>query len=119
MAHQYKSKLEGSMGLLLETMGVPYSYEPHRLPYTKRHHYLPDFWVEKFGFYIETKGRFLPADRKKHKLIKEQHPEVDIRFAFSNPNQRLSKKSRTRYWEWCEKNDFLWCGKKVPREWFS
>ena len=34
------------------------------------------------GIIIETKGAFNSADRKKHKLIKEQHPELDIRFMF-------------------------------------
>ena len=33
------------------------------------------------------------ADRKKHLLIKEQHPELDIRFVFSRAGNKLSSKS--------------------------
>lgn len=114
----YKSKLEKSMGHLLDAMGVPYSYEPLRIPYVKEHYYTPDFYIEE-KYFIETKGRFLPVDRKKHLLIKEQHPEIDLRFAFQNPNGRLSKHSKTTYAEWCERHGFQWSGKKIPRKWFS
>lgn len=117
----YKNKLESSMGLLLQSAGVPFSYEKVRVPYTKEHYYLPDFFVlaNSWGesFYIETKGRFLPCDRKKHLLIQAQHPELDIRFAFSQPKARLSKRSKTTYAEWCEKHGFLYCGKVLPKTW--
>ena len=46
---------------------------------------------------IETKGRFVTADRQKMLLVKEQYPDLDIRFVFSNPNSRISKKSKTTY----------------------
>jgi len=115
----YRSKLERGMGRLLEDEGVPFSYEPTRIKYKKDHTYLPDFYIESKGYYIETKGRFLPSDRAKHLLIKEQNPDVEIRFVFQNPNARLSKKSKTTYSQWCEKHGYLWSGKKVPRSWFS
>jgi len=118
MPAAYKSKLEKNMGHLLETMGVPYSYEPLRIPYVKQHYYLPDFYINE-EYFIETKGRFLGIDRKKHLLVREQNPDIDIRFAFQNPKARLNKHSKTTYGEWCEKHGFQWCGKKVPRSWFS
>ena len=51
---------------------------------------------------METKGNFNSADRKKHKLIKAQHPEYDIRFIFSNSKTRIGKKSQTTYGKWCD-----------------
>jgi hypothetical protein len=114
----YKSKLEKGMGCLLETAGIPFSYEPTRLPYLKKHHYTPDFWLDEQNFFIETKGRFLPQDRTKHLLVRELNPHIDIRFVFQQPNNKLSKKSQTTYAEWCDKHGFLWSGKKLPKEWF-
>lgn len=118
MPAAYKSKLEKNMGCLLETMGIPYSYEPLRIPYVKQHYYLPDFYINE-EYFIETKGRFLGIDRKKHLLVREQNPDIDIRFAFQNPKARLNKNSKTTYGDWCDKHGFQWCGKKVPRKWFS
>jgi hypothetical protein len=114
----YKSKLERDMGRLLDAMGVPYSYESCRIPYVKEHYYLPDFHIDN-TYFIETKGRFLPVDRKKHLLLKSQHPDLDLRFAFQNPKGKLNKKSKTTYAEWCERHGFEWCGKKIPKAWFS
>ena len=125
---QYRSRLEKQMGQFLTQLGVPFAFEPHRIPFKKEHQYLPDFFLEGYGFYIETKGRFVSTDRRKHKeivdrkkhlLIKEQHPEIDIRFAFQNPNAKLSKKSRTSCGQWCDRHGFKWCGRKVPPSWFS
>ena len=68
---------------------------------------------------METKGRFVTADRKKHKLIKEQHPDIDIRFVFSNSKTRISKTSKTKYGKWCELNGFKYADKVVPDEWLK
>ena len=68
---------------------------------------------------IETKGRFVTADRQKHILIKEQHPELDIRFLFQNARSRISKTSRTTYADWCRKHGFLFADKVVPEEWLK
>jgi len=79
---------------------------------------LPDFKLPN-GIIVETKGRFVLADRKKHKLIKEQHPELDIRFVFSNSNTKISKKSKTTYGAWCEKLGILYADKTIPEEWLK
>lgn len=107
------------MGCLLENAGIPFSYEPTRLAYLKKHTYLPDFWLDKQNFFIETKGYFLPQDRTKHLLVREQNPNTDVRFVFQQPNNKLSKRSRTTYAEWCDKHGFLWSGTKLPKSWFS
>jgi len=62
---------------------------------------------------------FTPTDRRKHILIQKQHPELDIRFVFTNSNKKLNKKSKTTYAKWCEKHEFLYATKVIPKEWLS
>jgi len=102
-------------------MGVPFSYESHVIRYVKpvtKHRYTPDFFLANY-IVIESKGRFLPEDRKKHLLVKEQHPDLDIRFVFSNANSRINKTSTTTYAMWCEKNGFLYANKMIPQAWID
>lgn len=106
----------------LEGKGIRYEYEPKesKMPYTpKTRVYLPDFVLPN-GVILESKGRLTSDDRVKHLLLKEQHPDADIRFVFKVDN-KLSPKSPTRYSEWCEKNGFPYCfiGDGVPDEWLS
>lgn len=117
----YRSGLEERVADQLERAGLPAEYEQHALRYTKpakEHRYIPDF-VLPGNIVIETKGRFLTDDRQKHKLIKAQHPELDIRFVFSNSKQRISKTSSTTYAKWCEDNGFKYADKTVPKEWIE
>ena len=82
------------------------------------HTYTPDFQLPN-GIIIETKGRFVASDRKKHLLVKKQHPELDIRFIFQNAKGRINKGSKTTYADWCVKNGFLYADKEIPYEWFK
>lgn len=79
--------------------------------------YLPDFILPN-GIIVEAKGYFDASDRTKHLQIKQQHPGLDIRFVFSNPKGRLSKRSRTTYGDWCRKHGFLYAKGVIPDEWF-
>ena len=121
----YRSGLELSMAEQLDQEGVYWKYEAYRFPYEpKIQHYTPDFSIggreqDAKEIHIETKGRFLAKDRTKHLLIQEQFPCMDIRFVFTNPNQKLYKGSRTTYGEWCEKHGFKYAKKSIPREWFN
>ncbi|MBZ5882545.1 endonuclease I, partial [Escherichia coli] len=58
-------------------------------------------------------------DRQKHLLINAQHPELDIRFVFSNPKARISKTSQTTYADWCERHGFKYAAKVIPQEWID
>lgn len=80
--------------------------------------YHPDFQLPN-GILIECKGWFRPQDRSKHLCIKSQHPELDICFVFSNPDARLSKKSKTTYAQWCRTHGFKFGKKFVPLEWLD
>lgn len=84
----------------------------------RKSRYTADFQLPN-GIIIETKGRFVTADRQKHLLIKQQHPHLDIRFVFSNSRSRISKRSRTTYAMWCERNGFKYADRRVPDEWLA
>lgn len=102
-------------------LGAFAEYEPHWIEYerpTKPAKYRPDFKL-KNGIYIEVKGWFKTEDRQKHLLIKYQHPELDIRFVFSNPQTKIGKQSKTTYAQWCERNGFQYAKGVVPKEWLD
>lgn len=80
--------------------------------------YTPDFTLPN-KVILEAKGRMTGRDRKKMLLVKEQHPDRDIRFVFMYPKNKLSAKSNTRYWQWAEKHGFPWCGPEIPKEWLE
>jgi hypothetical protein len=117
----YRSGLEEDVCNALTQLGVEYEYEKLKIRYLQpstERQYTPDIVLEN-GIIIETKGRFLIADRKKHILIKRQHPHLDIRFVFSNSKQKLNKASRTSYADWCIKNGFQYADKEVPVHWIK
>lgn len=119
--HGWRSGLEETIAKQLEALKVTYKYEELKLSYTvpaTKHTYTPDFQLPN-GIIIETKGRFLVADRKKHLYVKEQHPELDIRFVFSNPKAKISKTSKTTYADWCDKHGFKYAAKLIPEEWIN
>jgi len=114
----YRSGLEKVIGEQLASTGLKWEFECTKIPYIgKPHTYTPDFKIG--NVYIETKGRFLPKDRAKHLLIKEQHPELDIRFVFNNPQAKLNKGSKTTYAEWCIKYGFSYAKGVIPDSWIS
>lgn len=117
----FRSGLEERIAQELLEQGVPFEYETQIIEYTKpakKAKYKPDFILGN-GIIIETKGRFLTADRQKHLLIKSQRPELDIRFVFSNSNSKISKKSKTTYAMWCERNGFKYADGFIPKEWLN
>ena len=122
LKYGFRSGLEISISEELDANKVKYQYEKVKLTYVKpqqAHTYTPDFYLEAHDFYIETKGLFTSADRQKMRLIKEQHPDKDIRIIFSNSRSRISKKSKTTYAMWCEKYKFKYADKHIPLEWLN
>ena len=121
----WRSGLEESLASDLHSRGVDFEYEQHRLAYqvpTRTAHYTPDFYVTtKSGkvIVVESKGRFVTADRQKMLLVKAQHPHLDIRMVFSNPNTKISKQSSTTYGKWCEKHGFKYAKGLVPESWLN
>ena len=115
----YRSGLEAKIMRMLIEAGINAKYEPGRIPYTVAPKtYTPDFILPN-GIVIETKGYFLSADRTKHLAIKAQYPNIDLRFIFQNPKQRLNKTSHTTYEAWCKKHGFAYASKRIPTEWLT
>ena len=120
-AKGYRSGLEVGLAESLTHVGIDGEYEQHKIKYTKpatNHTYTPDFRLPN-GIFIETKGRFVAEDRKKHVLIKNQHPELDIRFVFQNSKNKIRKGSNTTYADWCEKYGFQYADKTIPETWLN
>lgn len=131
----YKSGLENDVGKALAKKHVPFDYEPKwgKISYVvpaKERKYTPDFYITtKSGkqIIVETKGLWDARDREKHRLIKEQHPELDIRFVFSRSKAKISKRSKTTYADICEGKgrgpfkDLTWkyADKVIPDEWLE
>jgi hypothetical protein len=122
----YRSGLEETLSRQIAEAGLPVVYEPKadKVSYTwpeRQSTYLPDFKLPKPGgyFYVEAKGYWQVDDRQKHLLIRDQHPEIDIRFVFSNQNARLYKGSPTTYAQWCDKHGFEYANKSIPTEWLT
>ena len=120
----YRSGLEDSIGDQIRKANLEVSYETDKIKFThppRQSTYTPDFKLPKQGgfFYIETKGRFVTADRHKHLLIKQQHPNLDIRFVFSNQNSKIYKGSKTTYADFCKKNGFKFAHRFIPEDWLK
>lgn len=120
LAEGYKSGLEDVIAAQIMSRGYEANYETLRLPFVQpaqKRHYKPDFQLPN-GIIVETKGRFMTKDRQKHLWVKEAHPDLDIRFVFSNSRSRIRKGSPTTYADWCIKNGFLYADKLIPEDWF-
>lgn len=121
MRAAYRSGLEASVALLLTASGVQFEFESLKVPFeqpAKARKYTPDFILPN-GIILETKGMFTTEDRQKHLWVKAQHPDLDIRFVFSNARGKLRKGSPTTYADWAENNGFKWAHKEPPKEWLT
>jgi hypothetical protein len=119
--HGWRSGLEEKVGAFLASHGVDYAYEETTLRYNvppRPAKYTPDFILPN-GIIIETKGRWLTADRQKMALVKEQHPALDIRMVFSRSKATISKTSATTYAMWCVKHGFPYADRFPPEAWLS
>lgn len=119
-AQGYRSGLEVALAKQLEAAAIPFDYEKLTIPWVpkpKKRRYTPDYVLLKNGIIVESKGRFITADRSKHKEVKEQHPDLDIRFVFSSSKTRISKQSQTTYAMWCVTHGFQYADKVIPAAW--
>ena len=113
----FRSRLEEQVSDLLCELGIDYEYEPTKVSYQIQHFYTPDFLLPNH-VYLETKGYWDAADRRKMKAVKKQNPDLDIRMVFQNPYNKISKKSKTTYAQWCERHGIPWTSwVNIPMEW--
>jgi len=120
LRHGYRSGLENLVLDSLKERKCNAKYECLKIEWEDLAYrtYTPDFLLPN-GIIIETKGRFTPEDRMKHLAIKKQHPEIDIRFVFTNSRAKLRKGAKSSYGDWCAKHGFLYADKDVPQEWLD
>lgn len=120
-SHGHRSGLEDKISAQLKAFVEDENYECGQIVYKipeSVHTYTPDFILPN-GIIIEAKGLWETKDRQKHLYIKEQYPNLDIRFVFSNPRNKLYKGSNTTYAEWCDVHGFKWASKLIPASWFT
>ena len=121
LAHGFRSGLEERVSEQLAFLNILDCYEIKKIPFVqpaKNRNYTPDFWLPN-GIIVETKGVFTVQDRQKHLLIKEQYPDLDLRFVFSNSKNKLRKGSKTTYADWCNKYGFIFADQLIPEQWIN
>ena len=116
----YRSGLEDTVATYLREHKVKFLYEKVKIEWEDLAYrtYTPDFVLDN-GIIIETKGVFTVADRRKHLCIQKQHPNLDIRFVFTNSKRKLQKGAKSSYAEWCEKNKFSYFNRIIPEDWLK
>jgi hypothetical protein len=118
--HRFRSGFELEFAHYLNKNSIKYEYERDKLEYiVDPKTYCPDFYLSEYDFYIETKGRLTSSDRVKHLYIKKQHPDVDIRFIFTNSRTKLRKGAKSSYAEWCIKYNFRYNDRIIPEDWLK
>jgi hypothetical protein len=128
---RYRSLLEKKVADQLDAAGVPYDYEGQWVRYNvpaREAKYLPDFTIRNTQILIEAKGRFGghmsdntgAKERQKMILLKEQHPELDIRIVFQNAKKPIYKGSKTTYAKWATDHGFTYSDKGlIPPAWIK
>ena len=116
----YRSGLEKQTASFLKKRQKQVRYETFKIDWVDLRYrkYTPDFLLDN-NIIIETKGKFDADDRRKHLEIRKQHPDLDIRFVFSNARAKLYKGAKSRYYEWCDKHEFLWANRVIPEAWLK
>lgn len=99
----------------MTNLNVPWTYETKIISYTipeSVHTYTVDFSINIKDIHIEGKG-FLSdhTERNKYILIKQQYPDIDLRFVFENPNKLCGGMKQTHA-EWAIKQGFKYCSIK-------
>ena len=122
-----RSGLELKTYLSLVASKSSFKYEPEKLSFTVPSTeciYTPDFVVKRKGkpdLYVECKGRWDVASRKKMQRVTEQHPDKDIRMLFERDNT-ISKTSKITYSMWAAKNGIPYAVSpdgSIPTEWLK
>lgn len=131
----FRSGLEKKIAAQLDGAGIKYDYEDLIVPYevpARTAKYKADFPIRDTNIIIEGKGHFgannfggrfsnmrdnSVKERQKFALLKEQHPDLDIRFVFSRASAPIYKGSKTTHGKWAEDHGFMWSEKVMPPEW--
>lgn len=118
----FRSRLEKKINDHLKAAGIEFKYESEKLEYTvpeRTAKYLPDFKLAN-GIYVEAKGWLQAKDRQKMILVKNAHPDKDIRIVFERASNAIYKGSKTSYAKWATDHGFQYADKGViPQSWLN
>jgi hypothetical protein len=103
----YKSLLERDFATNLDQIQAKFQYEPDKIPYIRPSTYTPDWKISK-DVYLETKGKFTAAQRHNLLAFIDQHPKTKIIMVFSQAKNKINKKSKMTYEDWCIKNNITY-----------
>lgn len=115
---KYRSGFEEDIAVEL---GPEFKYEVNTFTYNRPQKYKVDFSaVKKNGYlmHIETKGRFLSADRTKMLLVQQTYPGIDLRLVFMK-DLPLYKGSNSTYSDWAKTHNFRYSVGHVPKAWLK
>ncbi len=101
-----KSKFEKRFYEEVTRRGLVFDYEAETLPYRLDLVYKPD-WKVHDRLFLETKGKFDYAERRKILAVRRDNPDKEVRLVFMR-NQKLGKGSKMTYGEWCDKHGIQW-----------
>lgn len=116
----FRSKFELDVSKWFEENKLEVVYEPCKVKYTvpeSLHSYTPDFQPRGSGtksdlgrtIFFEAKGFFSLADRKKMLYVIKSNPDMIFKMILQNSSMKISKRSKTTYADWCDKNKIEWC----------
>ena len=107
----FKSKLEEKVWAVLKKEFPTVKYEPQRFKFIQpevERTYIPDFKTGRSNIFIEAKGKLDLETRKKMVWFRDSNPTVRIIFLFMNPDNKITKRSKTTYAMWATDNGFEW-----------
>lgn len=114
----FKSGFERTLAAQLAASGVDWKYEDREVPYVLKGTYHPDFRLVVNDVLIEAKGLLDQASKRKMIAVKEQHPELDIRFVFMDADKKVPGTKQT-HGQWATRNGFVWANREIPKEWLA
>ena len=119
--HRFRSGLEERNAKYLTKKRVKFEYETLKIKWQDLRFktYTPDFILPN-GVYLETKGYWDADDRRKILAVIRDNPDIDLRMVFQAPFNKISKKSKTTYAQWCEKHNIKWAAvHAIPIDWLT
>ena len=63
--YRFRSRLEARWAVFFDYLNIGYQYEPEGFVLHDETHYLPDFYLQDFGMYIEVKPKELDESEEK------------------------------------------------------
>jgi hypothetical protein len=107
----FKSKLEEKVWSVLKKHYPSVQYEPSKYKFVQpaiTRTYIPDFKTGSSSIYLEAKGKLDLDTRKKMIWFRDSNPTIRIIFLFMNPDNKITKRSKTTYGLWATDNGFEW-----------